>query len=172
MKLLGCCFIFLTFTFMGLHASSQLEKRIRQLKGLEKAILSIEREIDYRLSPIGDALIQTAKRTEFPWNLFFQNAGEAFSKNREKGCCPNQIFEDEIPKIRIYHPWEKDLKLLLTLGKGMGELDKKMQLSQLAMAKEEIQSAIKSAQEEQHAKGKLYQTLGICMGFLGVILVI
>jgi len=64
------------------------------------------------------------------------------------------------------------LDILLRLGKGFGELDKKMQLMQLTVAEEEMKELLQEAQEEKRTKGKLYQTLGVCMGIMSVILII
>ena len=172
MKMFGCFFLFVLFTSIGMHASSQLDKRIRQLKSLEKAVLSMKREIDYRLSPLAETLLQTAKRTEAPWCLFFEETGKAFQERAEGLCCPEEIFGKGIKGVQFYHPWEKDLEVLIELGKNLGELDKKMQMAKLSMAEEEIEGLLCEAMEEKREKGKLYQTLGLCMGILSVILVV
>lgn len=172
MKIAGCMFVFYFFIFCGIHASGQLEKRIKQLKSLEKAVQSMKREIDYRLSPLGETLLYTANRTEHPWCMFFQRTGESFQERKTEVCLPDEIFRKELILMRRYHPWEKDLDVLLVLGKNLGELDKKMQIMKINMAEEEIRELIKQAQEDKQMKGKLYQTLGVCMGILSVILVI
>lgn len=172
MKAVGCFGVFLFFTAVGMYVSSQFGKRVRQLKNLEKAVVSMKREIDYQLSPLGEALLHAGKRTEPPWNQFFTQAGEKFLDKKRGLCEPDEVFQEEIKKIRFYHPWEKDLDILLALSKGLGELDKKMQLVQLSMAEEEIRQAVGEAEQELEKKGKLYQTLGACMGVLGVILLI
>ncbi len=173
MKVLGCLLLFFLFSFLGIYGANRLDRRIRQLKSLEKAFLFMKREIDYRLSPIGETLLQTAKRTEHPWCLFFESAGKAFQGNMMQGSLsPDEILDREIKNVRGYHSWEKDLDVIRRFGKNFGELDKKMQLVQLSVAVEEIQDLLEEAIEEKHTKGKLYQTLGICMGILSVILVV
>ena len=178
MKIAGCILMFFLFVSCGFYASNQLEKRIRQLKSLEKAVMSMKREIDYRLSPLGETLLHTAKRTEHPWCLFFERAGQSFQGGKRTDgksmelCFPDEIFRRELITIRQYHPWEKDLKVLVGLGKNLGELDKKMQIMKFTMVEEEIKDLIGEAQEEKKTKGKLYQTLGACMGIVSVILVI
>lgn len=172
MKFAGCAFLFFLFTFLGVYASSQLDKRIRQLKSLEKAVFFMKREIDYRLSPLGVTLLHTGEKMDYPWNLFFSEAGKHFQERREGLCCPDEIFRKELEKIRFFHPWEKDLEVLIRLGKSLGELDKKMQIMQLSMAEEEIRGLLEEAVEEKKTKGKLYRTLGMSMGILSVILVL
>lgn len=173
MKILGCLLMFFLFSYLGIHGANQIDRRIRQLKSLEKALFFMKREIDYRLSPLGETLLQTAKRTEHPWCLFFESAGKSFQENPMQGfMSPDEIFDREIQKIQGYHSWEKDLEVLKRLGKNFGELDKEMQLMQLTMATEEIKELLSEAQEEKQIKGKLYRTLGVCMGILSVILVV
>lgn len=172
MKVAGCVCLFCFFTSCGLHASYQLEKRIKQLKSLKKAVLFMKREIDYRLTPLADTLLYTAEQTEQPWCFFFEGAGKGFQERSERICYPDEIFGKELRKMRSYHPWDRDLDVLTRLGKCLGELDKKMQIMQLSIAEEEIETLYQEAVEEKKTKGKLYQTLGVCMGILSVILVI
>ena len=172
MRMLGCVFLFLLFVSLGVYASNQLEKRIKQLKSLEKAIESMKREIDYRVSPLCETLLKTAKRTEHPWCLFLEEAGRTFQNRKEGILNPDEIFQKGIRRIQLYHPWEKDLNVILNLGRSLGELDKKMQIMELSMAEEEVRELIQEAREEKRTKGKLYQTLGVCMGILSVILVL
>ena len=83
----------------------------------------------------------------------------------------DEIFEKELKGMRNYHPWDKELDVLLRLGKCLGELDKHTQILQLSIAEEELSSLIHEAEEEKRTKGKLYRTLGVCMGMLSVILI-
>ena len=76
MKAAGCILILIISTAAGMYAAGQFEKRVYQLKELEKAVLILKREIDYRLSPLGEALVHTGKRISYPWNQFFIQAGE------------------------------------------------------------------------------------------------
>lgn len=172
MKYAGCVFLFFLFMFLGVYASVQLDKRIRQLKSLERAAFFMKREIDYRLSPLGVTLLHTGEKVDYPWNQFFTEAGKCFQERRENLCCPDEIFRKELERMRFFHPWEKDLDVLVRLGKSLGELDKKMQIMQFSMMEEEIRGLLEEAIDEKRTKGKLYRTLGMCMGILSVILVL
>lgn len=172
MKWVEISVLFCFFTMSGFYASSGLEKRIRKLKNLEKSLAFLNREIDYRKSPLGEALCRTAEKSKEPWKNFFMVVGEKLQNNSEEFCRPDEIFKEAVTRIKSYHPWEKDLHFLLNFGKIMGEADKNTQLVQLCMAKEELNGLIEEAEEEQKKKGKLYQTLGICLGMMGVILIL
>lgn len=98
--------------------------------------------------------------------------GENIKMQQTLNTTMEEILGDSIRTAAKYHPWDSDLEILRTMGKGLGELDKKMQLARFELAIEEIRQAEQEAGEEQKQKGKLYQTLGVCMGILGVILII
>lgn len=172
MKFVSCSVVFFIFVSMGFFVSAQMEKRLGQLKSLERGLSFMEREIDYHGSSLSDVLRHTAGRIEHPWNLFFERAGEALKTEKEGKNNPEAVFQKELDKVRPYHPWDKDLEVLKALGKRIGSLDKKMQLLELCEAKEEMKRQIREAEEEKGVKGKLYRTLGLCMGFLGVILIL
>lgn len=158
------------FSGMGMYASGQLGKRKTQLKNLEKALLCLEREVDYHLAPLADAFTQSGKKAEKPWNLLFQKMGEGMAG--QKNASAENVLLEAVEEIKKYHPYSADLAILTSLGRGLGELDKEMQLARLRLAIEEIRQAKEEAREEQRQKEKLYQTLGVCMGILGVILIL
>lgn len=195
MKIAGCILIFLAATGAGLYASMELERRKKQLAGLRRGIVSLMREIEFQLSPLCEAFLHTGERSEQPWNLFFKNVGQKleicnvageytdyeytnmeqnnlFYSEKNYPMNISEIFEWEIKKIEKFHPWKKDLEILKTLSKGLGQLDKEMQVAQLKLAEEEIMQAEKEALEEQKKKGQLYKSLGFCMGILGVIILL
>lgn len=171
-KWIECAAVLFFFSGMGMYASSQLGKRKTQLKNLEKALLYLEREVDYHLAPLADAFLQAGKKAEKPWNLLFQKMGEEMSGQKNVSVSAETVLRETIGKIKRYHPYAADLDILISLGRGLGELDKEMQLARIKLAVEELRQAQEEAREEQRQKEKLYQTLGVCMGILGVILIL
>ena len=132
----------------------------------------MEREIDYRHSCLKEVCKNSSQKADAPWDLFFSKVGAELQNDKENLSDPYQILERELVKISSLHPWEKDLAVIKNLGKGFGERDKKSQMIQFSIALEEIDVLLQEAIEEKKRKGKLYQTLGICMGILSVILVV
>lgn len=176
MKIAGCIFLFLAAAGAGIYASTELERRKKQLAGLRRGIVSLMREIEFQLSPLSEAFMHTGERSEQPWDVFYKNVGQKLEIcNAGSFACNDsmdvpKIFEQELKKTEKYHPWKKDLEILKTLSKGIGHLDKEMQVAQLKLAEEEVIQAEKEALEEEKKKGQLYKSLGFCMGILGVIL--
>lgn len=170
MKVIECGSVFLLFTAAGMYASAQLGRRKRQLKHLEKALLLLSREVDYHLAPLADAFSQTAHKTEKPWDQLFERMGKWLDS--PEGCLlsAEEMLKQALKSTARYHPWKKDMEIMKSLGKGLGEMDKETQLARLEMTMEEVRQACQEAGEEQQQKEKLYQTLGVCMGILSVIL--
>lgn len=169
LKMIGCVLIFISAAGVGNYASIQLGRRKRQLAALRRGILSLIREIDFQLAPLSEAMLYTAGRTENPWNDFFEVIGRRLASGENK---VNEIMKEEIKRLQRRHPWKQDLEILLTLGNGLGELDKTMQLSQLRLMEAEVMEAEREAAEEQKRKSRLYQSLGVCMGMLGIIILL
>ena len=172
MKVVGCLLIFAGMSGMGIYASRQLERRLRQLNSLRWLLVYIEREIDYQLSPLSETMAVASKKADKPWNFLFENLGQVLNKTASFKSEIDPLLEQEIKKIEIYHPWKKDLAVLVDLVKRLGQLDKTMQVAQLKLAEEEVLQAQKEAMDEYKKKSQLYKTLGVCMGVLGVIIFI
>lgn len=172
MKYIGCILILIGTAGAGIYASAQLEKRKRQLSSLRRTILLIEREIDYQLSPLSETMILAAEKADKPWDVVFRNFSRVLMEKNSPRAEIDVLMKQEIKKAEGYHPWKKDLEILMNLVKGLGQLDKTMQLAQLKMAEAEILQAEEEAREEYKKKSQLYRTLGLCMGVLCVIILI
>ena len=172
MRLIGCILILIGAAGAGIYASAQLEKRKRQLSSLRRTVLLIEREIDYQLSPLSETMILAAEKADKPWDVLFRSFSRVLMEKNSPRAEIDVFMKQEIKKMEGYHPWKKDLEILMNLVKGLGQLDKTMQLAQLKMAEAEILQAEEEALEEYKKKSQLYRTLGLCMGVLGVIILI
>lgn len=172
MKLVGCLLIFVGMSGMGVYASRQLERRLKQLNSLRWLLVYISREIDYQLTPLSETMAVAAKKADKPWSLLFENLGQVLNETTSFKTEIDVLLEREIKKIEIYHPWKKDLVILVNLVKRLGQLDKTMQVAQLKLAEEEVIQAQNEALDEYKRKSQLYKTLGVCMGVLGVIIFI
>lgn len=172
MRWAGYLMIFLAAAGGGFYASLLLEKRKRQLAILKRAVISLNREIDYQLSTLPEAFHHTADRVEEPWKSFWEETGRNLEKSREIRKEFLTLWEDQIKEAEKFHPWKQDLNILKELGKGLGQLDKQMQLAQLKLTGEELLEMEREAEEECKRKGHLYRMLGTCMGVLGIVLLL
>lgn len=176
MKIVGCICIFFAAAGAGLYASKELERRKKEIVSLRKSILSMEREISFQLSTLSEAFLYTGERSEEPWKEFFKDMAKKLEERERKYYGEEQgvegMFREVRKKWEQMHPWKKEWEILEQLFRGLGQLDKEMQMGQLRLAQEELTLAEQEAGEEQKKKGQLYRSLGICMGILGVILLV
>ena len=176
MKMVGCIFVFLAAAGAGIHASMELERRMKQIASLRRSLLSMEREIAFQLSSLSETFFHTSERANSPWDDFFCDLanqleiqdGDIWGEERDVV----DIFQKGRKRYEKTHPWKKEWEILERLFQGLGQLDKEMQMGQLRLAQEELTLAEQEAREEQKKKGQLYRSLGICMGILGVILLV
>jgi stage III sporulation protein AB len=164
--------IFFAASGGGFFASVQLERRKRQLGGFKRSLLFLRREIDYALAPLPEAFSHTADRVEEPWKQFWKGAAEELQKGKKSRVDFFTYWERQVQNIKRFHPWQKDWELFYRMGKGLGQMDKEMQLSQLQMLEKEMESREEEAGEECRKKAHLYRVLGACLGGLGVILLL
>lgn len=173
-KITGCICIFLAAAGAGLYGAMELERRKKQIAELKRGMLSLEREIEFQLSTLSEALLHTGERVEKPWKGLFSYMGERLEDREGTKFALREnipeLFLEGRKKYEKTHPWKKEWDILTSLFQNLGQLDKEMQMAQIRMAKEELDQIEKEAKEEQRKKGKLYQWLGLCMGTLGVIL--
>lgn len=176
MKMVGCIFVFLAAAGAGIYASMELERRMKQIASLRRSLLYMEREIAFQLSSLAEAFSHTGERSNPPWDEFFFDLAKQLER-QERNICGEEknvvdIFQKARKRYEKTHPWKKEWEILERLFQGLGQLDKEMQMGQLRLAQEELTLAEQEAREEQKNKGQLYRSLGICMGILGVILLV
>ena len=170
MKWAGITIIFLSCSGGGIWASLILEKRKRQISTLRRAILFLNREIDYRLTPLSEAFLAVGNSCEKPWDSFFLHLGETLGKEMEEGKDFSFLLSEAVENAIKFHPWKEDLSFLKSSLLSLGQLDKQMQLSSLKLLEEALAEAEQKAETERQQKGKLYRTLGLCFGFLLVLM--
>ncbi len=174
--MVGCIFVFLAAAGAGIYASLELERRMKQIASLRRSLLSLEREIAFQLSSLAEAFSYTGERANPPWDDFFCELAKQLEVQdgdiwgEEKDVV--DIFQKGRKRYEKTHPWKKEWEILERLFQGLGQLDKEMQMGQLRLAQEELALVEQEAKEEQKKKGQLYRSLGICMGILGVILLV
>lgn len=176
MKILGCICIFFAAAGAGLYASKELERRKKEIASLRKSLFSMEREISFQLATLSEAFLHTGERSEEPWEGLFKDIAKKLEERKREFYGEEReiegIFQETRKKWEQVHPWKREWEILEQLFRGMGQLDKDMQVGQLRLAAEELSQAEQEALEEEKRKGKLYRSLGICMGLLGVILLV
>ena len=93
-------------------------------------------------------------------------------RNKSKQSFPeiwNQTVEQKLPKEFFS---DSEWKQLTQIGSSLGFMDVEMQLKSLSLLQEQIERSLTEARMKQEKDGKLYQTLGVGIGLMFVIVLI
>ena len=170
-KIIGVVLILSSSCAIGFRLSSDLGKRIEDLKSLKKIILMLRGEIKYNNSTLAEAFEVIGSRIKEPYRIFFQSTGTELNK------LSGQTFF-EIWKEMIYihlEPTkllEKDKKRLESIGENLGYLDKEMQLGTIDLYLEHLELEIEEAHKNLNNNGRLYKCLGIMGGILITLIIV
>ncbi|TLS36366.1 stage III sporulation protein SpoIIIAB [Pseudalkalibacillus caeni] len=170
MKILGAIIIIAASTWAGFEWAKKLSERPKQLRQLKVALQSLEAEIVYGLTPLGQACIHLAEQLPKPLAWFF----ETVNKKLEEGSSSAQEAWDsslnEIWKFTAFRQGE--MEVMRQLGATIGKHDRDHQQKQLRLALIHLEREEGEAKEEQVKYEKMIKSLGFLAGILLVILLI
>lgn len=162
-------------TGIGIYFGSSIKDRLEKLQMLKQQFTAIKSDIGYSgttlpeaMQNMADHLSEEKESKEFAG--FYQELSERFMER--SGIPLREIWENAIEQhLKKTTLNNNDLKLLSSLGRQFGGLDREMQLKTidlyLARLEEERLSEVQKAGE----KMRLYRTLGLLAGvFLVVVM--
>lgn len=169
-KLLGAIFIVVATTFFGFEAAKRLSKRPKHIKLFQNSLETLEAEIMYGHTPLGDAAIKIANQIPEPIASHYRN----FS---------NYLKQEE---ITVMTAWEQALKdiwettalkqseyeILLQFGTNLGKHDRESQQKQIMLTMTHLEREEEDARDIQKKYEKMMQSLGVLSGLLIVILLL
>lgn len=151
----------------GLTAVSRLAGRVRDLRALEGAVETLERELGWRLTPLPEALERTAEGLTGRPARFFRLCGREASAL--EGRPFREVWVDCMNAARMDLERE-DAAILEELGAVLGRYDGDSQRQALERAAARLTAQREKAEERRERLGRLYGILGISGGLLLVIL--
>lgn len=170
LRLMGLLGIVVLCTAFGYSFSTRLFRRITNLKEMRKLVEILQGEVRYAISPLGEAIKNTAKHASPVLQTFFLSVAE--DMEQRDGRTLEEIFGAESKMLLTQSALEeRDIQMLVQMGAGLGYLDVQMQVKTMEYYLEELKKACAMAEEEYREKGKLYRSLGFMGGlFLAVVL--
>jgi stage III sporulation protein AB len=169
-KLVGAVIIILTTTWAGFEASRHLSQRPRQLRQLKVALQSLEAEIMYGHTPLGDAAMKLSKQMPKPLSLFF----ESFSGKLSLGETTVKMAWDE--SLKEIWNWlalkQGEFEILSQFGETLGQHDRYHQQKQILLTIAHLEREESDAIERQGKYEKMVKSLGFLSGLLLIILLI
>ena len=169
MKLLGVFFLVAGGGGRGLGAIRKLEGRVTALRALIEALELIERELEFRLTPMKELLEGTARRVEEPAAGFLAACAKGLDELGERSLA--ELWAREAGE-RLTALKPRDLEAVLSVGAVLGRYDAEGQRGAIASCREELAGFLAAAAEERRKQGRVYGALGLTAGAFLVILLV
>lgn len=151
----------------GFAIGSQYRREIRMLRQLLSALLTMEWELKYRLTPLPELCGICAAATSGPLrNLFEVLRKELVSGSFAEisGCMNGLLQTMELP--------QRCKNCLQELGSSLGRYDLEGQLQGIGAVKERCGSYLEEMECNRPEQLRSYQTLALCAGAALVILLV
>lgn len=168
LKLLGTLCVITGAIWCGSGAVGELRRRALALEELHAALIWLEEELTFRLTPLPQLLEQLGKSRQGEVGRFFQEAAELLVKAPEGGL--RQSWRQAmVRRLSLLRPEER--QVLLELGQTLGRYDAQTQRQALAQGARRLAVFRDEAREEVRRLGKVYAALSLAGG-AAVILVL
>lgn len=165
LKFAGIVVIILSASFAGCYFSSALKNRLVMLKKLDYMLEEIILLLRYRSATVYEIAETLAADGRFSEFEFLKSVSEGDKPFREG--WREAVFACNIPDMK-----KSDIELIADIGGRLGSSDLEGQLGTVMLQREELRSAIRSAEEDCAKKAKLYRSLGVLFGaFVSIMLI-
>lgn len=170
-KIIGSLFLLSSAAAIGFLKADELNERVKRLKELKRMMILLQGELRFHKATLSEAFEHVSDRIEEPFSAFLKEMASKLEM-RESGGFDAVWSEMSKQLLRGEGFFKEDGQLLEMLRSSLGYLDLTMQIETLNLAILQAEDAIKLAKEQQEAKGKLYQTMGVTIGALLTLLII
>jgi len=161
--------IFVVCTYAGFYWSAVLKKRLKLLECIEKAVVLLRGEINYKSLALEEALENVSKIGENAVCNFFLAISCEMNKYDGRSMCEIASSQQNILKKSILSG--KDVENLIGLVGNLGLIDKEMQISVIDMFLEQLEIRKIECREEINKNFKMYRCLGAFVGAMICILI-
>lgn len=169
LRLMGTVLVLFSCTALGWSRSMTLQKRLEQLREVEKMVHLILGEITYRKETLPEALLRISEKTAPPFSEFLREVSRQASLFQ--GDCFSKIFREtaqQCLKDSALH--KKDLEAFSQLGEYLGWMDITLQNNTITLYQEQLKQEIQYLERELPGRKKMCQSLGVIAGiFLSIL---
>ena len=158
-KIVGAVFILGATTWAGFEASKRLSDRPRQLRLFRNSLQTLEAEIMYGHTPLGEASIHIAAQLPEPISSHYRLFAELLEKEE---ATVHSAWEESLKGI-----WSKtalkqsEYEILLQFGGNLGKHDRQTQQKQIMLTLTHLKREEEEAREKQKAYEKMLKSLGV-----------
>lgn len=168
LKLFGAVLLMGGAAAIGFSAAAGLRAHASCLRTFVIALEQIERELNFRLTPLPVLFHKLARSSGAPADYFFALCEKGIARLDEKPLY--EIWREALDKAGL--PLEQDEKLALAeLGSVLGQYDSDGQRAAIFEVRERLAVFFKRAEDERNRLEKVYGALGLSAGaFLLLVL--
>ena len=167
-KLIGAVLILVVCGGIGFKMAATHRYEVRTLQQLCAALEHMECEMLYRLTPLPELCRRTAEASSGVLSKFFT----VLAQELESQVAPEVFHCVQAALWNVKGMPTYTGKILERFGASLGSFDLDGQLKGLAAAREECRQTLEQLTQNQDARLRSYQTLGLCGGAAVVILFI
>lgn len=168
-RLLGAALVVAGCGALGLAGVGRLESRTRDLGELAAGLDALQRELDWRLAPLPQALEEAAKAARGPAAQFFTRCAQGVERAEGQGF--GQLWREALLACPLGLT-EEDRRVLERLGPVLGRYDSGSQRQALEEAAVELRRLQGEASEDRRRLGRVYGVLGVTAGLFVAILLL
>ena len=164
MKWVGALLIIFASAAIGRFFAMAYRDRPRQLRQLRTALQSLETEITYGLSPIGEAAERLAGQLPEPGkSLFATFADRLNSGNYHLPAAWKAALDEVWPHTALKNA---ESEILRQFGETLGQSDRENQQKQIRLVLSHLEREENDAREDQGRYEKMLNSLGLLAGLL------
>lgn len=170
-KLLASICIIVSGFMFGVNMSAQQKIRMNELNCVKKAFLILKSQINYSLETLPVALINIAKKSEYPINIIFKSISERLVQKDKKSIA--DIWSEEFKtNSQNTHLSKEDIETIADFGKALSSLDRKLQINNIDIVIEYINKTIEVIADKNEIESRMYRSLGVLGGILLAVMMI
>jgi stage III sporulation protein AB len=164
---IGAALILTACAGIGFQMARLYRQRPQHLNMLHHAVRVLQAEIEYSVTPLGQALERVGTRTPAPISLLFQAAADALTN---QDVSVSEAFEQGILRARGQCALKShDYEIVREFANTLGRADRVHQSQEIVVTLSRIESARRDAVEAQRKNERLCQYLGVLTGLTVVI---
>lgn len=160
MRWIGASIVVICCGYFGFSMAIAHRKDEKMLRQIVRAIDFMEYELQYRLTPLPQLLLQAANETNgFVSVVLSKLAGELNDQvSPEVQCCMDAVLLKQKAISRCAR------EVFHTLGKSLGRFDLQGQLMELDSVRSMCQRYLSALETDRDVRLRSYKTLGLCAG--------
>ncbi|MCR2820362.1 stage III sporulation protein SpoIIIAB [Lederbergia panacisoli] len=169
-KIIGAIFIIGATSWAGFEFSKQLSERPKNLRLFRHSLETLEAEIMYGHTPLGEAANNISAQIPEPIATHYRTFSE---KLMQEDAVVKTVWEESLSEI-----WEStslkqsEFEILLQFGENLGRHDRDLQQKQILLTLTNLEREEENAREKQKKYEKMVKSLGVLTGMLIIILLL